>query len=98
MPGFSSVGTFKIFIGNLADKTSNADIKPLFEKYGKVVECDVVKNYGFVVSVTSTESNTIDEYDQTYDIIIKIGNDGATYFYSRSIWRMRKQDAMRFKI
>lgn len=49
MPGFSSVGTFKIFIGNLADKTSNADIKPLFEKYGKVVECDVVKNYGFVV-------------------------------------------------
>ncbi|XP_053599240.1 RNA-binding protein lark isoform X5 [Microplitis mediator] len=48
MPGFSSVGTFKIFIGNLADKTSNSDIKPLFEKYGKVVECDVVKNYGFV--------------------------------------------------
>lgn len=51
MPGFSSVGTFKIFIGNLADKTSNADIKPLFEKYGKVVECDVVKNYGFVVCI-----------------------------------------------
>lgn len=56
MPGFSSVGTFKIFIGNLADKTSNADIKPLFEKYGKVVECDVVKNYGFVVSVVWIES------------------------------------------
>lgn len=53
MPGFSSVGTFKIFIGNLADKTTNADIKPLFEKYGKVVECDVVKNYGFVVSLRS---------------------------------------------
>ena len=53
MPGFSSVGTFKIFIGNLADKTSNADIKPLFEKYGKVVECDVVKNYGFVVRLCS---------------------------------------------
>lgn len=51
MPGFSSVGTFKIFIGNLADKTANGDIKPLFEKYGKVVECDVVKNYGFVVSM-----------------------------------------------
>jgi len=59
MPGFSSVGTFKIFIGNLADKTSNADIKPLFEKYGKVVECDVVKNYGFVVSVVSTESDVL---------------------------------------
>ncbi|XP_049856261.1 RNA-binding protein lark isoform X2 [Schistocerca gregaria] len=48
MPGFSSVGTFKIFVGNLADKTTVDDIKPLFEKYGKVVECDVVKNYGFV--------------------------------------------------
>jgi len=48
MPGFSSVGTFKIFVGNLSDKTVSADIKPLFEKYGKVVECDVVKNYGFV--------------------------------------------------
>ncbi|XP_054282747.1 RNA-binding protein lark-like isoform X3 [Macrosteles quadrilineatus] len=48
MPGFSSVGTFKIFVGNLAEKTVSADIKPLFEKYGKVVECDVVKDYGFV--------------------------------------------------
>lgn len=50
MPGFNSVGTFKIFVGNLADKSSKSDIQPLFEKYGKVVECDVVKNYGFVVS------------------------------------------------
>lgn len=48
MPGFSSVGTFKIFVGNLAEKTVSADIKPLFEKYGKVVECDVVKDFGFV--------------------------------------------------
>ncbi|XP_044739643.1 RNA-binding protein lark isoform X2 [Chrysoperla carnea] len=48
MPGFSSAGTFKIFVGNLAEKTAISDIKPLFEKYGKVIECDVVKNYGFV--------------------------------------------------
>ncbi|XP_023015636.1 RNA-binding protein lark [Leptinotarsa decemlineata] len=48
MPGFSSAGTFKIFIGNLAEKTTVADLRPLFEKFGKVVECDVVKNYGFV--------------------------------------------------
>ncbi|GLH09112.1 Heterogeneous nuclear ribonucleoprotein A1, A2/B1 homolog, partial [Gryllus bimaculatus] len=41
-------GTFKIFVGNLATKTTNDDIKPLFEKYGKVIECDLVKNYGFV--------------------------------------------------
>lgn len=55
MPGFSSAGTFKIFIGNLADKTSINDIKPLFEKYGKVVECDIVKNYGFVHMENETE-------------------------------------------
>ncbi|KAJ8946874.1 hypothetical protein NQ318_006784 [Aromia moschata] len=48
MPGFSSAGTFKIFIGNLAEKTAVTELRPLFEKYGKVVECDVVKNYGFV--------------------------------------------------
>ncbi|XP_018904449.1 RNA-binding protein lark isoform X2 [Bemisia tabaci] len=49
MPGFSShAGTFKIFVGNLSDKTTGADLKPLFEEFGKVVECDVVKNFGFV--------------------------------------------------
>ncbi|BES94565.1 Zinc knuckle [Nesidiocoris tenuis] len=44
----SSVGTFKIFVGNLTESTAANDIKPLFEKYGKVVDCGVVKNYGFV--------------------------------------------------
>jgi len=48
MPVFSSSGTFKIFVGNLGDKVSASDIRPLFEKYGKVVECDVVKDFGFV--------------------------------------------------
>ena len=55
MPGFSSAGTFKIFIGNLGEKTAITDIRPLFEKYGKVVECDVVKNYGFVHMESETE-------------------------------------------
>lgn len=45
MPG---TGTFKLFIGNIEEKTSPADLRPLFDKYGTVVECDVVKNYGFV--------------------------------------------------
>ncbi|XP_046405603.1 RNA-binding protein lark-like isoform X1 [Ischnura elegans] len=48
MPGANSVGTFKIFVGNLSDKSTIEDVRPLFEKYGKVVECDVVKNFGFV--------------------------------------------------
>ncbi|CAD7081151.1 unnamed protein product [Hermetia illucens] len=45
MPG---AGTFKLFIGNLDDKTQASELRPLFEKYGTVIECDVVKNYGFV--------------------------------------------------
>ncbi|KAK7573958.1 hypothetical protein V9T40_011149 [Parthenolecanium corni] len=48
MPGFNNGGTFKIFIGKIPEKTVPQDIKPLFERYGKVLECDVVKNYGFV--------------------------------------------------
>ena len=50
MPGFSKAGTFKIFVGNLPDGTSATEVKPLFEKYGTVIECDIVKNFGFVVS------------------------------------------------
>lgn len=49
MPGFNKSGTFKIFVGNLPDGTSATEVKPLFEKYGTVVECDIVKNFGFVV-------------------------------------------------
>lgn len=46
MPG--NAQSFKLFIGNLEESTKAAEIRTLFEKYGKVVECDVVKNYGFV--------------------------------------------------
>ena len=40
--------TFKIFVGNLSDRTTAEDIRGLFENHGTVVEADVVKNYGFV--------------------------------------------------
>ncbi|KAL8619666.1 hypothetical protein ACOMHN_019721 [Nucella lapillus] len=40
--------SIKIFIGNLSDEVESDDIRVLFEKYGKVDECDVLKNYGFV--------------------------------------------------
>lgn len=38
----------KIFIGNLACNATPEELRELFEKYGKVSECDIVKNYGFV--------------------------------------------------
>lgn len=44
--------TIKIFLGNLSSDTTAEKVRPLFEKYGEVVECDVLKNFGFVVSMT----------------------------------------------
>ncbi|CAL4235696.1 unnamed protein product [Meganyctiphanes norvegica] len=42
--------TFKIFIGNLSDRTTGQDLRELFEEHGTVVEADAVegKNFGFV--------------------------------------------------
>ncbi|XP_043099782.1 RNA-binding protein 4.2 [Puntigrus tetrazona] len=38
----------KIFVGNLSSSTTAEDLRSLFSEYGKVKECDVLKNYGFV--------------------------------------------------
>lgn len=43
MPGAQS---FKLFIGNLDENTKAGELRPLFEKYGTVLECDLIKNYG----------------------------------------------------
>lgn len=40
--------TTKIFVGNLTDNTKAPQVRELFAKYGTVVECDIVRNYGFV--------------------------------------------------
>ncbi|KAM4714437.1 RNA-binding protein 4.1-like isoform 1-T2 [Anableps anableps] len=46
----------KIFIGNLASETTAKELRQLFEKYGKVSECDIVKNFGFVHMDNLTEA------------------------------------------
>ncbi|KAJ8275443.1 hypothetical protein COCON_G00071950 [Conger conger] len=38
----------KIYVGNVPEGASAGKIKELFQRYGKVVECDIVKNYAFV--------------------------------------------------
>lgn len=45
-----SATTTKLFVGNIAENVKAADIRALFSKYGSVAECDLVRNYGFVVS------------------------------------------------
>lgn len=49
----------KIFIGNLGSNCRSEDLRELFEKYGKVTECDVLKNFGFVVCPLLRNGNWI---------------------------------------
>ncbi|KAL6118897.1 RNA-binding protein 4.1 [Pungitius pungitius] len=38
----------KIFIGNLSPDTTSDELRSLFSQYGKIGECTIVKNFGFV--------------------------------------------------
>lgn len=38
----------KVFVGNISSSTTEAELRELFEKYGAVVDCDIISNYGFV--------------------------------------------------
>lgn len=38
----------KIFVGNLPSDCGRSDILDLFEKYGKVRDCDIIRNFAFV--------------------------------------------------
>ncbi|KAB5548780.1 hypothetical protein PHYPO_G00059530 [Pangasianodon hypophthalmus] len=38
----------KIFVGNVASATTEAELRALFEQHGVVSDCDILKNYGFV--------------------------------------------------
>ncbi len=38
----------KLFIGNIAEGTTNEQLKQVFERFAGVIEADVIKNYGFV--------------------------------------------------
>ncbi|KAM9836710.1 splicing factor 1 isoform 3-T3 [Aulostomus maculatus] len=38
----------KIFIGNLSPDTTSDELRSLFSQYGKISECTILKNFGFV--------------------------------------------------
>ncbi len=42
------VQPIKIYVGNVPTSARNSELKELFEKFGKVVECDILKEFGFV--------------------------------------------------
>ncbi|XP_060107877.1 RNA-binding protein 14-like [Heteronotia binoei] len=40
--------TVKVFVGNVSAACTSSELRVLFQQYGPVVECDVVKDYAFV--------------------------------------------------
>ncbi|XP_076318741.1 uncharacterized protein LOC143229819 isoform X2 [Tachypleus tridentatus] len=48
----------KIFVGRLPDNCDSSELQLLFEKYGNVTECDVIKKYGFVHMSSPEEAET----------------------------------------
>ena len=52
----------KIFVGNIAVDTSRESMLQLFQRYGCVTECDVLGNYGFVVSFEICSRNNASQW------------------------------------
>ncbi|TRY66679.1 hypothetical protein DNTS_008008 [Danionella cerebrum] len=43
-----AVKMVKIFVGNLSQSTTPEELRSLFSQYGKVKDCDILKNFAFV--------------------------------------------------
>lgn len=46
----------KIFVGNLSQNTTTEELRSLFSQYGKITECDILKNFGFVHMESKAEA------------------------------------------
>lgn len=40
--------SIKLYVGNVPTSARNSELKELFEKFGKVIECDILKEFAFV--------------------------------------------------
>ncbi|KAM8881578.1 RNA-binding protein 4.1-like [Synchiropus picturatus] len=58
----------KIFIGNIASDTSPQVLCELFEKYGEVSHCDILKSYGFVDMDSVSEAEELHVSNLSDDI------------------------------
>uniref|UniRef100_W5M4F1 RNA-binding protein 14 n=1 Tax=Lepisosteus oculatus TaxID=7918 RepID=W5M4F1_LEPOC len=47
----------KLFVGNLSPDTTAEELRALFSQYGKISECDIVKNYGFVLMDSKAQAD-----------------------------------------
>ena len=48
MPEKMDKNPFKIFVGNIPLEAKEPELKELFQKYGTVIEANIVRNYAFV--------------------------------------------------
>lgn len=48
----------KIFVGNLGENVHRVDLLAAFEKYGRVLECDIIKGYAFVHMESAEDAQT----------------------------------------
>ncbi|XP_054169206.1 RNA-binding protein 4B-like [Oppia nitens] len=58
LPTKNSSKSTKIYIGNIPENCTVDQLCELFSKYGRVEECDVIKNYGFVHMSSEVETKT----------------------------------------
>jgi hypothetical protein len=49
----------KLIVGNLVSDVSVNELRSIFEEYGIVTECDIIKSFGIVVSATLLEFVTV---------------------------------------
>ena len=44
----------KLYVGNLSIRAKEDELKTLFSQFGKVVGCNIIKSFAFVVSIIVT--------------------------------------------
>ncbi|KAJ6654213.1 hypothetical protein lerEdw1_007310 [Lerista edwardsae] len=54
--------TVKIFVGNVSAACTSGELRVLFQQYGPVVECDVVKDFAFVHMEKEEDAKTAIEH------------------------------------
>ncbi|BES94563.1 Zinc knuckle [Nesidiocoris tenuis] len=79
--------TTKMFVGNLADGVKASQVRALFSKFGTVVECDIVRNYGFV-HISSADVNCVLKELDGYEV------DGQPMKVQVSTSRVRQRPGM----
>ncbi|KAL1233446.1 RNA-binding protein rnp-1 [Trichinella zimbabwensis] len=78
----------KFFVGNLASNVNSQVLRELFEKFGTVDECDVIRNFGFV------HMSDKDEARAAYNNLNKFVLNDREIHLEYSTSKLRKEPGM----